>query len=285
MTTTSWSGEGVISDEATGAMVCDSVTRLSKAAGRVVVTGSHGGRYPASLVAACGALGAIFNDASGGLEGAGTAGLQLLESVGIPAAAVTSLSARIGDGRSTLADGVIGHVNGPARDLGCRVGDPALAAVARLQTVVGTATEQRNAPEYGEARHLIADGPHTVWALDSVSLVLPEDRNAILVTGSHGALLGGRPESALKRDAFAAIYNDAGGGPGERGRTRLPVLDARGIAAATVHAETARIGDGRSTYDTGVVSNINGTCKARGGTLNMTCRELVAALASAEPPR
>jgi hypothetical protein len=50
-------------------------------------------------------------------------------------------------------------------------------------------------------------------------------------------------------NARAALFNDAGGGPGT---ARLGVLEARGVAAATVSAESARIGDGRSTFADGI---------------------------------
>ena len=43
----------------------------------------------------------------------------------------------------------------------------------------------------------------------------------------------------------------------EAGVSRLPALDARGIAAATVSAAGARIGDARSTYEDGVLSRVN----------------------------
>src|SRR5207302_1281456 len=78
--------------------------------------------------------------------------------------------------------------------------------------------------------------------------------DAIVLTGSHGGLLGGRPETALKYEVRAAFYNDAGIGIDEAGVSRLPALDDRGIAAATVSAATARIGEARSTYEDGILS-------------------------------
>ena len=48
------------------------------------------------------------------------------------------------------------------------------------------------------------------------------------------ALLGGKPETAVKYDVFAALYNDADFGIDDAGISRLPALDARGIAGATV---------------------------------------------------
>jgi len=98
----------------------------------------------------------------------------------------------------------------------------------------------------------------------------------VLVTGSHGGLLGGRPDTALKYDALAALFNDAGIGIDEAGVTRLPALEARGIAAGTVAAASARIGDARSTYEDGILSRINPCAAALGITPGITARQFVA---------
>jgi hypothetical protein len=87
--------------------------------------------------------------------------------------------------------------------------------------------------------------------------------------------LGGRPDTALKYDVLAALFNDAGVGIDEAGVTRLPALDARGIAAGTVAAASARIGDARSTYEDGVLSRINARAAAVGIDPGMAAREFV----------
>ena len=104
------------------------------------------------------------------------------------------------------------------------------------------------------------------------------DARAVLVTGSHGALLGGRADTMLAVDAFAAFFNDAGGGKEGAGYTRLAALDQRGMAAATVSCDSARIGDGRSTYETGVLSRVNESARRLELAEGMTCREAVARL-------
>src|SRR5207237_589997 len=113
---------------------------------------------------------------------------------------------------------------------------------------------------------------------DSASLVAPEHHDAIVITGSHGGLLGGRPETALKYDVRAAFYNDAGIGIDEAGVSRLPALDQRGIAAATVAAASARIGDARSTYEDGMLSRVNARAAALGLAAGMPAREAAAIL-------
>src|SRR5262249_59561805 len=117
-----------------------------------------------------------------------------------------------------------------------------------------------------------------VWARDSAAAVGPEHVGTIVATGSHGGLLGGKPETALKYDAFAALFNDAGIGVDDAGVTRLPALDLRGIAAGTVTAASARIGDARSTYEDGILSRVNARAAALGIAPGSSAREFVAVL-------
>jgi hypothetical protein len=132
-------------------------------------------------------------------------------------------------------------------------------------------------PPYEEARFAIRETPGepAIWGLDSVSLVLPEDKNRILIIGSHGGILGGKPETAMKHDAIAAVFNDAGVGADGAALTRLPPLDARGIAAVTVDCMTARIGDARSAWETGVLSHANETAKKLGARPGLSTQEFV----------
>ena len=120
-----------------------------------------------------------------------------------------------------------------------------------------------------------------VHAIDSAGLVLPEDEGHIVATGSHGALLGGKPETAIKIPVFAALYNDADFGMDDAGIARLPVLDARGIAGACVSAWSARIGDGQSTYRDGFVTAVNKRAAQCGGEIGISAKELVARLVAA----
>jgi hypothetical protein len=105
--------------------------------------------------------------------------------------------------------------------------------------------------------------------------VTPEDAGTVLCIGSHGGLLGGRPEAALKYDARAALFNDAGIGIDRVGVSRLPALDRRRIPAATVAAMTARIGDGRSTWEDGILSAVNDAAAALGIEVGMSAKEFV----------
>ena len=254
-------------------LTADSITRVgAEAAGAVVVNGSHGGIYAAYVAAKLRVAAAVFNDAGVGQDQAGIAGLDYLAGLGIPAAAVGHQMARIGDGPDMMARGIVTHANSPAIAIGCRPGLACRDAAAALQQA---APSLREPPPALEAAFLLIDEPPAVWALDSASLVGAEHVGAVVVTGSHGGLLGGRPDTALKADALAALFNDAGIGIDEAGVTRLPALDSRGIAAGTVAASSARIGDARSTYEDGILTRVNQRAAALGIAPGMTAREFV----------
>jgi hypothetical protein len=258
----------------------DSVTQLEASArGTVAVCGSHGGMYAAWLAARAGARAVVLNDAGIGKHSAGIAGVLWLAGLGIPAVAIDHRTARIGDGEDMMASGIVSTVNEVAARHGCLPGHTCRQVAKCL--LEGSEEDELNSevPEIGETRARIGNTGHReVWAIDSASLARPEDRRAILLTGSHGALLGGKPDHAMKADVFAAFFNDAGGGKDGAGFSRLPVLDKRGIAAGTVSNNTARIGDGRSTYETGVVSHINETARRLELREGMSAREAVARL-------
>ncbi|MET0542608.1 MAG: hypothetical protein ABWZ88_12715 [Variovorax sp.] len=114
--------------------VVDSITELKPAdAGCIAVSGSHGGISSARYALAARPLLSVFNDAGVGRDEAGIAALALLQSQGLAACTVSHRSARIGDARNTLDDGIVGHLNEAAAVLGVRAGRPLREAVAILQ--------------------------------------------------------------------------------------------------------------------------------------------------------
>jgi hypothetical protein len=263
--------------------IFDSVTVFPPAArGRAAIAASHGGEYAAYCAAKAGVKAVILCDAGVGRERAGIGGLGYLDALGVAAAAVGHRSARIGDGADCLARGVVSHVNDAARRAGLIEGMPARVALDKLEA--SDLPPSPAPPPMHETRHAIteasADGVR-VFTLDSNALVTPDDVGHIIVTGSHGALLGGRIGTAVKYDVFAALYNDAGFGIDDAGISRLPALDARGIAGATVSAWSARIGDGQSTYRDGFVTAVNGRAARCGGEIGISAIELVARLVAA----
>jgi len=257
-------------------ILADSITRIGPdAVGAVVVTGSHGGLYAAWLARKAGCRAAIFNDAGVGLDQAGIGGLDWLDGHGMAAAAIDHRSADIGDAEAMLAHGVVSYANALAATCGVKAGQGCEDA-ARL--LAAAPVPEGSVEAVTEAREeIVPQGANRrIVLIDSASLVAPGDAGQIVITGSHGALFGGNPINALKYDAAFAAFNDAGGGVGV---SRLPALQGRGIAAVTVSAASARIGDARSTFKDGLVSAANPAALSRGARIGEKLHDCVIRLA------
>lgn len=253
--------------------VSDSATLLDGLAGRVAIVASHAGLHAAWLCAAAGLRAVLLHDAGVGRDGAGIAGLALLDEADLPAAALSG--AVIGDGADCARSGQISHANRAAAALGVAIGMKA-ADAARCLLAAGPGGI--GLKPLREVRHHLAPG---IVALDSAGLLGLEDSGLVVATGSHGNLLGGRPATAAKAAVFAALFNDAG----DPAPSRLPALQARGIAGATVACDSARIGDGRSTAEDGVLSHVNAIAAGHGLRSGMPARQALALLAAAREKR
>ena len=248
--------------------VVDSITKLGpEFRGAVLVAASHGGRYCGYLAALAGLRGVILNDAGVGKDRAGVGALDSLETLGVAAATIAHTSARIGDGADMLERGRLSHCNEVAGALGCRVGQRCSEAAEAMRAGKPFAGE---APPYDESRMLLRAAPVRVIACDSASLVESGDAGAIIITGSHGGVLAGRPGYGIATAARGAVFNDAGVGIDQAGIQRLAVLDQAGVPSATVDADSARIGDARSAWESGIISHVNGLAVERGIAVGMT---------------
>jgi hypothetical protein len=113
-------------------LIVDSITEaVGCGAGRIVVSGSHGGASSGRYALQAAPRLVVFNDAGVGKSGAGIAALATLQAQGIAACTVAHSSACIGQARSTLDDGVISHLNAAAAAIG-------LAAGARLRDALAS---------------------------------------------------------------------------------------------------------------------------------------------------
>jgi hypothetical protein len=244
------------------------------ARGAVVVSGSHGGRYPGYLAAKARLRAVILNDAGVGRDAAGIASLAYLEGYGVAAAAVSHASARIGDAADMMARGLISHANALAAAVGVVPGMACRAAAERL--LAAPLVEARPEP-FGETRSVLElpDAARRVVLVDSAAQVESGDAGQIIVTGSHGGLVGGDPRLALRVAGCAGVFNDAGIGIDNAGITRLPALDERGIPAFTVSAASAMIGDAGSSYRDGIVSVANDAAHLQGALPGLRAREVI----------
>ncbi len=253
-------------------VVAATITKLPDCRGAVLVTGSHGGALCGHLAIAAGVRAAIFHAAGVNRDQAGIAALNLLGGFGIAAAAVGHYSCRIGDADDVMARGRISHANEAATRIGVAAGQPASEATELLGNAELCAA---STPGLVEARVVLQRPARPLVLIDSASLVdAAADRGAVVVTGSHGGLVGGKPEMALRADGFAAVFNDAGIGIEDAGIGRLGPLDQRGIAAFVVRADSARIGEARSSYE-GIISVVNETAARLGAVPGANAAEVL----------
>ena len=231
--------------------------------GQVLIGGSHGGRYAGYLAAKAGVRAVILHNAGIGKDEAGIGSLAYRDQFGLPVAALDHMSARIADGYDQLARGAISHVNKTAAALGCKPGQDCRTAAELMTAAVQWSGPS---PEFGESRFLLRErvGQPLVWGVDSTSLLRPEDNGAVMITASHGALFASAEKKPIAGPPLAAIFNDAGGGADGCGFSRLAVLDGEGVIAATVAAASARIGDARSAWESGIISHTNAHAHAAG---------------------
>src|SRR2546427_9984350 len=115
-------------------VVIDSVTHCGGRvqAGHVLVAVSFAGALSLRLALPFGIRGLIAHAAGVGKDAAGVSALAVADGLGVPVAAVETMSARIGDGPSVHDEGVISHANAIARALGIAIGMSAHEAARRL---------------------------------------------------------------------------------------------------------------------------------------------------------
>ena len=261
----------------------DTITKLQAGhRGQVVVSGSHGGVYAGWCAAKGGARAVILNDAGIGKDRAGMGSLPFLDKARMAAATADAMTCRMADADDMLATGIISHVNATAAALGCAAGQSVRDCAEWMRLAAMPAGDL---PPIQEARFVIDAQPRQrmVVGIDSASLFQAEDEGRIVVTGSHGALIGGRPDVIVPPGVFAAFFHDAGGAKGGSGFSRLASLAERGVAAGAVAASSARIGDARSCYGEGILSHANDTARRLGAAPGMTLRAFIDLLLAAPP--
>ena len=175
----------------------------------------------------------------------------------------------LGDGVDVYQNERISFVNRPAADCGVRTGMPAHAA-ARLmldhdpgQPSGYQVTHRRVVHENAQGRQIVAT--------DSIVFGTVADRRNVLVTAGHTGRSGAR--HIIKVHPFGFICSDGGRGRNDSGMAGLAITHTEGIAGATVDAHQARMGDGLSTYQDGVISAANELALACGVRAGMTGRD------------
>jgi uncharacterized protein YunC (DUF1805 family) len=226
----------------------------------VVLGGSFAGAPTGVLPVRQGARGWIAHEAGPGKDEAGIAGLPVADRFGVPAAAIGTMSARIASGDGLLS-GIVAQVNLAASTLGVVLGMTGLqAAKVMLDAPEGTFHDVSGIIDE-RTIELVRTDHGSIFSCWSSSRVEGQHPNDVFLLASHGA-----KTMALYVQEIApkgVICNDAGFALDNSGIEGLPELDLSGVAAATVSADSARIGDPSSTYE-GTISAVNATASALG---------------------
>jgi hypothetical protein len=247
----------------------------------VVVSGSYGGRYNAFNAAKWPVRAVIMNDAGVGKDNAGIAGLDFLDQIDLAAATADARTCHIGDGDHMLAHGIISYVNSAAAALGCAPGQSVRNCAEFMRTA--TAPTVAPPPITEGARFVMRDvaGEPVLICADSIGMLQPDDTGRIVVTASHGALSGGRPDNVVPPGISAVFFSDAGGGMDGAGIARLADLGRRGIVAGATSADSAPIGDSRALYRDGILSYVNDPASLHGGRVGMKLNGFIEILIAA----
>jgi hypothetical protein len=115
-----------------------------------------------------------------------------------------------------------------------------------------------------------------VVIMDSITKVTAEDQGSIVVAASHGGASSG--EFALETPLSLVVLNDAGIGKDDAGIAALAMLQARGVAGATVSHNSARIGDCLDMWECGIVSRANKAAESFGLREKQSLRDAVSSL-------
>ena len=241
----------------------------------VCVNSSYCGVLPARFIAEHRPRAAIGMDCGVGPEGSAIAGLWYLEALGIPAAVADVMTAHLGDGVHLYNHGVVSFANQLALDCGVTPGmavRDAAAALLNSEPVEATASEITNRTVMETA----PDG-RCVLATDSIAFGTTEDTDRnVLVTAGH---TGRSAVPYLRRcRPFGFICSDGGRGLDDSGMAGLYIVEAEGLAGATVDARRARMGSGLSHYHDGIISAANAHAAAAGVEIGMLCSQAASLL-------
>lgn len=234
----------------------------------VCINSSYCGVLPARFIAEHRPRAAIGMDCGVGPEGSAIAGLWYLEALNIPAAVADVMTAHLGNGVHLFNHGIISFANQLAVDRGVSKG-MTVADAAKLLLENDAPVGQAASAITNRTVMFSNDGRHVI-ATDSIAFALPEDAGKnVLVTAGHT----GRSAVPYLLDArpHGFICSDGGRGMDDSGIVGLTIVEAHGLAGATVDARLARMGSGLSHYHDGIISAVNSHAYARNVRVGMSC--------------
>lgn len=245
----------------------------------VIIAGSYCGAANLPHAIKTGVKAMIAHNAGIGKDDAGIGALYLGEKHDFPVAAVECLSASISNGRS-MAAGIISHANAQALALGVKPGQNVTEAAKLLLAAHAGKPSDVAVPFDKKVFEKDKVGNSRIYASSALTNLLPEDdhSNDVIAWGSHSGAVAA--DLLKKWKVKGWIGNDAGMAKNHTGIGGLPASNALGVAAAAVSSMSARIGDGVSTYEDGIISAVNDLARQKGVREGMKAAEAARLLAA-----
>ena len=248
------------------------------AADDVIAVGSYCGVRILAPIFSRGVKAIIATDAGVGKDEAGISGLKHGETIGVPVASVDVMSAETSNGRSTLL-GTISRANAQARALGVETGQKAWRA-AELLTRAPAGKPIPTQPGAEEAPVAVeTTGKGRIWATPGSTSIREKIPTDVFCSGANSSRVFS--DGALRMAAKGAIANDAGMAMNKSAVEGVFLLARQGVAAASVSTMSARLGEGLSTWNDGVISVVNDVAARLGVGVGMSCKEAARLMLSA----
>ena len=222
----------------------------------VIVVGSYCGTRILAPMFTRGVKAVIATDAGIGKDNAGISGLLHGETIGVPVATIAAMSAETSNGRETLLLGTISRANAQARALGVEIGMIAYEAAARLAKApagksIPTPLGNEETPVVVEAD---AQGPHLGDARHHRDQGEDPERRRSAAAPIRAA---SRP-TACCAWAPRARSPTTPASPATTPRSRASRCSPkRACPRAAVGTMSARLGEGLSTWNDGIISVVN----------------------------
>jgi hypothetical protein len=264
----------VVQEDASGRVLAfDSSTYIegnTTTVNDVIVIGSYCGTRVLAPIFTHGAKAVIATDAGIGKDEAGISGLKHGEMIGVPVATIAVMSAETSNGRSTLL-GEISRANAQARALGVTPGMPGYEAAALLAKAA-TGKPIPTSPGAEEKPVVVEEAAKgRIWAAPGTTAITEKIPNDIVCSGANSSRVSS--DGVIRMGAKGSIANDAGIARNNSAVEGVMILGERGIPSAAVSTLSARLGEGLSTWNDGIISVVNQVAATRGVKIGMSAKE------------
>jgi uncharacterized protein YunC (DUF1805 family) len=237
----------------------------------VIVVGSYCGTRILAPMFTRGVKAVIATDAGVGKDNAGISGLLHAETIDVPVATIAAMSAETSNGRETLRIGKISRANAQARALGVEIGMIAYEAAVRLAKAPAGKSIPTPLGNEEEPTVVEKNAKGRIWATPGTTAIKEQIPNDVICSGANSSRVSS--DGVLRMGAKGSIANDAGIARNNTAVEGVTLLEEKGVPAAAVSTMSARLGEGMSTWNDGVISVLNAPAAKLGVKVGMTAKD------------